>query len=197
GRRPAAVRQRRRPRSRVRRGRLRPPRRRGRLPARRLHDAGPLRRRDRRVRGRSRRRHPLPRGCGRRRARRRGRPRRPRVPAHRTEHHMLTADPTAPHAPLTVALMSCAHTHAGSYAALLEARPDVDLVVADPDGYGDVRGVRVVPSYEEAWNAWPEGPAAIVVTSANAHHKDLVLEAPAAACTCCARSPWPRPSPMP
>src|SRR5699024_10330514 len=25
---------------------------------------------------------------------------------------------------------------------LLEARPDVDLVVADPDGYGDVRGVR-------------------------------------------------------
>src|SRR5699024_9456389 len=48
---------------------------------------------------------------------------------------------------------------------------------ADPDGYGDVRGVRVVPSYEEAWNAWPEGPAAIVVTSANAHHKDLVLEA--------------------
>src|SRR5699024_10865807 len=148
GRRPAAVRQRRRPRSRVRRGRRRP-----------------------------RRRHPRPRGCGRRRARRRGRPRRPRVPAHRTEHHMLTADPTAPHAPLTVALMSCAHTHAGSYAALLEARPDVDLVVADPDGYGDVRGVRVVPSYEEAWNAWPEGPAAIVVTSANAHHKDLVLEA--------------------
>ena len=90
---------------------------------------------------------------------------------------MLTADPTAPHAPLTVALMSCAHTHAGSYAALLEARPDVDLVVADPDGYDDVRGVRVVPSYEEAWSAWPEGPDAIVVTSANAHHKDLVLEA--------------------
>src|SRR5699024_7708375 len=43
--------------------------------------------------------------------------------------------------------------------------------------YGDVRGVRVVPSYEEAWNAWPDGPDAIVVTSANAHHKDLVLEA--------------------
>src|SRR5690606_19303775 len=47
----------------------------------------------------------------------------------------------------------------------------------DPDGYGDVRGVRVVPSYAAAWDAWPEGPDAIVVTSANAHHKDLVLEA--------------------
>ena len=96
---------------------------------------------------------------------------------------MLTARPTAPAdrtssvAPLKVALMSCAHTHAGSYASLLGGRADVDLVVADPDGYDDVRGVRVVHSYEDAWNAWPEGPDAIVVTSANAHHKDIVLEA--------------------
>ena len=80
-------------------------------------------------------------------------------------------------AQLRVALMSCAHTHAFSYAALLEARADVDLVVADPDGYGDVRGVRVVGSYQDAWEAWPEGPDAIVVTSANAHHRELVLEA--------------------
>jgi predicted dehydrogenase len=80
-------------------------------------------------------------------------------------------------APLRVALMSCAHTHAAGYAALLEARPDVDLVVADPDGYGDVRGVRVLGGYEDAWRAWPEGSDAIVVTSANAHHRDLVLEA--------------------
>ncbi|WP_394214972.1 Gfo/Idh/MocA family protein [Brachybacterium vulturis] len=90
---------------------------------------------------------------------------------------MLTARPTDPAAPLKVALMSCAHTHAGSYAALLESRADVELVVADPDGYGDVRGVRLVPSYADAWEAWPEGPDAIVVTSANAHHRDLVLEA--------------------
>ncbi|ATG50528.1 dehydrogenase [Brachybacterium vulturis] len=90
---------------------------------------------------------------------------------------MLTAPPTDPAAPLKVALMSCAHTHAGSYAALLESRTDVELVVADPDGYGDVRGVRVVPSYADAWDAWPGGPDAIVVTSANAHHRDLVLEA--------------------
>jgi predicted dehydrogenase len=78
---------------------------------------------------------------------------------------------------LKIALMSCAHTHAGAYAARLEPRADVELVVADPDGFGDVRGATVVGSYQEAWDAWPEGPDAIVVTSANAHHKDLVLEA--------------------
>ncbi|MDN5821414.1 MAG: Gfo/Idh/MocA family oxidoreductase, partial [Brachybacterium sp.] len=96
---------------------------------------------------------------------------------------MLTARPTesaegtTPVAPLKVALMSCAHTHAAAYASQLESRADVELVVADPDGYDDVRGVRVVRSYADAWDAWPEGPDAIVVTSANAHHKDLVLEA--------------------
>ena len=90
---------------------------------------------------------------------------------------MLTTRTIDPATPMKVALMSCAHTHAVGYAGLLEARADVDLVVADPDGYGDVRGVRVVPSYAAAWDAWPEGPDAIVVTSANAHHKDLVLEA--------------------
>lgn len=90
---------------------------------------------------------------------------------------MLTARTPDPSAPLKVALMSCAHTHAGGYAADLEARAEVELVVADPDGFGDVRGVRLVDSYAAAWEAWPEGPDAIVVTSANAHHKDLVLEA--------------------
>ncbi|MEE1618598.1 Gfo/Idh/MocA family protein [Brachybacterium sp. J153] len=79
--------------------------------------------------------------------------------------------------PLRVALLSCAHTHAAGYAALLDAREDVDLVVADPDGFGDVTAQRVVGSYDEAWAAWPEGPDAVIVTSANAHHKELVLEA--------------------
>ncbi|WP_246957467.1 Gfo/Idh/MocA family oxidoreductase [Brachybacterium sp. Marseille-Q7125] len=88
---------------------------------------------------------------------------------------MLTSTDTA--APLKVALMSCAHTHAGSYAALLDGREDVQLVVADPDGFGDVQASRVVGSYEEAWQAWDSGPDAIVVTAANADHKDLVLEA--------------------
>ena len=88
---------------------------------------------------------------------------------------MLTSTDTA--APLKVALMSCAHTHAGSYAALLDGREDVQLVVADPDGFGDVQASRVVGSYDEAWQAWDSGPDAIVVTAANADHKDLVLEA--------------------
>lgn len=77
---------------------------------------------------------------------------------------------------LRIAVMSCAHVHAAGYAALLDAREDVDLVVADPDVFGDVELTdgRVVGSYDDAW---AERPDAIVVTSANAHHKDLVLEA--------------------
>ena len=56
---------------------------------------------------------------------------------------MLTAhdqDPAAPSAaaPLRIALMSCAHTHAAAYAAQLAPRGDVELVVADPDGFGDL-----------------------------------------------------------
>lgn len=87
---------------------------------------------------------------------------------------MLTTDQT-----LKVALMSCAHTHASGYARLLAARADVELVIADPDGFGDVSvpGVPVVASYEEAWAHWADGPDAIVVTSANAHHHALVMEA--------------------
>ncbi|WP_152354535.1 Gfo/Idh/MocA family protein [Brachybacterium subflavum] len=89
----------------------------------------------------------------------------------------------APDRPLRIALLSCAHTHAAGYAALLDAREDVDLVVSDPDGFGDVRvsdRSRIVGSHEEALDAWgggTTGPDAVVVTSANAHHRDLVLEA--------------------
>ncbi len=79
--------------------------------------------------------------------------------------------------PLRIAIMSCAHTHAIAYTALLATREGVDVVVADPDGFGDVTAAPVVRSYDEAWHAWPGGPDAIVVTSANAHHRDLVLEA--------------------
>ncbi|MFC0672375.1 Gfo/Idh/MocA family protein [Brachybacterium hainanense] len=82
---------------------------------------------------------------------------------------------------LKIAILSCAHTHAAGYAAILGARADVDLVVADPDGFGDVQlpaeAGRVVGSYQEAWDAFEGGPDAVVVTSANADHRDLVLEA--------------------
>ena len=85
---------------------------------------------------------------------------------------MLTPD-----RPLRIALMSCAHVHAAAYAQLLGAREDVELVVADPDGYGDVPAQHLVPSYEEAWEALSGPLDAIIVTSANAHHEQLVLEA--------------------
>lgn len=78
---------------------------------------------------------------------------------------------------LKVAILSIAHTHAHAYAAALEARDDVELVVSDPEGYGESRARRVVSTDEEAWNAWPGGPDAVIVTSANAHHRDHVLEA--------------------
>ncbi|EWS79639.1 dehydrogenase [Brachybacterium phenoliresistens] len=78
---------------------------------------------------------------------------------------------------LKIALLSCAHTHAAAYAGILAARGDVDLVVADPDGFGDVPAERVVGSYQEAWDAFDGGPDAVIVTSANADHKELVLEA--------------------
>lgn len=100
---------------------------------------------------------------------------------------MLTADDQvadrpdgAADRPLRIALLSCAHTHAAGYASLLDAREDVDLVVSDPDGFGDVHvseRSRIVGSHEEALDAWSDGPDTVVVTSANAHHRDLVLEA--------------------
>lgn len=79
--------------------------------------------------------------------------------------------------PLRVGVMSCAHTHAAAYAGLLGAREDVELVVADPDGFGDVPAERLVVTFDEAWDAFGAPLDAIVVTSANAHHEDLVLEA--------------------
>ncbi|MFE5774450.1 Gfo/Idh/MocA family protein [Brachybacterium sp. NPDC056505] len=106
---------------------------------------------------------------------------------------MLTADDQvadrhdgAEDRPLRIALLSCAHTHAAGYASLLDAREDVDLVVSDPDGFGDVHvseRSRIVGSHEAAFDSWSDGhggthgPDAVVVTSANAHHRDLVLEA--------------------
>lgn len=79
---------------------------------------------------------------------------------------------------LRVAVLSAAHVHAASYVRLLEARGDVEVVLADPDGYGDVPANRTLSSIEEAWTAFDgEAPDAVVVCSENAGHKDLVLEA--------------------
>ena len=89
---------------------------------------------------------------------------------------------------LKVALASFAHTHAASYASLLGAMPDVEVLSSDPDGaaapdagpraaeFASAMGVPYVDSYDELF-AW--GPDAVVVTSENALHRGLVERAAA------------------
>lgn len=87
---------------------------------------------------------------------------------------------------LRVAILSFAHGHAVSYARLLAARADVDVVVSDPDGWtapdaaprgrqlADSLGVRYLDSYDEAF-AWE--PDAVIVTSETAQHQELTIRA--------------------
>jgi predicted dehydrogenase len=90
---------------------------------------------------------------------------------------------------LRIALLSFAHVHAESYARLLSARDDVELVVADPDGVSSERegprgeelarslGLASAASYEEVF-AWR--PHAVVVTAETSRHDELVTAALAA-----------------
>jgi 1,5-anhydro-D-fructose reductase (1,5-anhydro-D-mannitol-forming) len=87
---------------------------------------------------------------------------------------------------MKVAIASFAHTHAASYASLLGAMPDIEVLSADPDGavapdagprgaaFAEQHGVAYVDSYDELF-AW--GPDAVVVTSENAAHRSLVERA--------------------
>ena len=89
---------------------------------------------------------------------------------------------------LKVAIASFAHVHAGSYAHLLASLPGIDVLSADPDGAGAPDpgprgaefaaqfGIPYVDSYDELF-AW--GPDAVVVTSENAGHRELVERAAA------------------
>lgn len=89
--------------------------------------------------------------------------------------------------PLRVAVMSFAHTHASSYVQLLLATPDVEVRASDPGPYveGELRGaafaaelgVDYVDTYDELL-AWE--PDAVIVTSENARHRELVEKAAAA-----------------
>lgn len=86
---------------------------------------------------------------------------------------------------LRVGIMSFAHVHAASYAALLRDDPTVTLVCADPDGAADVAagdetrgrpfaeqlGVDYVDSYAELFAA---GVDAVLVCSENTRHRELV-----------------------
>lgn len=92
---------------------------------------------------------------------------------------------------LKIAVMSFAHTHAIGYLTALAAMPGVEVRGADPDGVStgdavvelrgrdlaDELGVDYTDTYDELL-AW--GPDAVVVTSENARHRELVEAAAAA-----------------
>ncbi|WIB76875.1 Gfo/Idh/MocA family oxidoreductase [Curtobacterium sp. MCPF17_002] len=92
---------------------------------------------------------------------------------------------------LRVGVLSFAHTHAIGYLSALAAMPDVEVLGSDPGGVstgpstGELRGaalaaalgVTYADSYDELF-AW--GPDAVVVTSENARHRELVERAAAA-----------------
>ncbi len=88
--------------------------------------------------------------------------------------------------PLRIGLASFAHVHAAGYAALLRDRPDVELLVADPDAatapsdevrgaaLADALGVRLAPSYDDLFAADLD---AVVVCTENSRHRELVERA--------------------
>lgn len=90
---------------------------------------------------------------------------------------------------LKIAVLSFAHTHALSYVQALRRMPGVEVLATDPDGsaapdaaprgaeLAALLAVPYVDTYDEAL-AW--GPDAVIVTSENARHRDLVLQAAAA-----------------
>lgn len=92
-------------------------------------------------------------------------------------------------APLRIAVLSFAHTHALSYVHALSAMPDVELITADPDGatapddaprgaaLAAELGVAYVDTYDEAF-AWR--PDAVVIAAENSRHRALVERAAAA-----------------
>lgn len=92
-----------------------------------------------------------------------------------------------PEQPLKVAVMSFAHTHARGYVSLLQEAEGVSVLTADPGPHpaGELRGrelaeelgVDYVDTFDELL-AWT--PDAVVITSENARHRELVELAAAA-----------------
>lgn len=85
---------------------------------------------------------------------------------------------------MKVAVLSFAHEHAATYARLLHDMPDVDLVIADPDGSPDdpARGRdtarRLGSAYADGWDElFALRPDAVVVTSETARRRELVERA--------------------
>ncbi|MGW0697960.1 Gfo/Idh/MocA family protein [Streptomyces sp. NPDC002867] len=88
---------------------------------------------------------------------------------------------------MKVAVLSFAHVHAATYIELLRDRSDVELITTDPDAppgdptrgkaLADVLGVTYRAGYEEVF---AELPQAVIVTSENSRHRQLVEQAAAA-----------------
>lgn len=76
-----------------------------------------------------------------------------------------------------IGVMSVAHVHAGSYLEILGKRPDVELMVVDPDRVDSAAELarKVGADAAASWDrlfAWK--PDAVLVTSENVHHRRLV-----------------------
>jgi predicted dehydrogenase len=88
---------------------------------------------------------------------------------------------------MKVAVLSFAHERAATYARLLHDMPDMDLVLADPDGAPDdpARGRdtarRLGSAYADSWDElFALRPDAVVVTSETDRRRELVERAAAA-----------------
>ncbi|MFE2423030.1 Gfo/Idh/MocA family protein [Streptomyces hokutonensis] len=85
---------------------------------------------------------------------------------------------------MRVAVLSFAHVHAATYLELLRDRDDVELVAADPGAppgdpdRGPALAERLHVPYTETWDdVFAQPVDAAVVTSENAHHRELVERA--------------------
>lgn len=81
--------------------------------------------------------------------------------------------------PLRIGLVSFAHTHAGSYARILGAMPDVEVLATDPDhadregetGGPDLAREMGVPYAEDLETLLAWRPDAVVICSENTRHR--------------------------
>jgi predicted dehydrogenase len=88
---------------------------------------------------------------------------------------------------MKVAVLSFAHVHAATYIELLRDRSDIELITTDPDAppgdpkrgkaLADELGVTYRAGYEEVFD---ERPRAVIVTTENTRHRQLVERAAAA-----------------
>lgn len=82
---------------------------------------------------------------------------------------------------MKIAIISFAHLHANSYAEVLKKIPDVEFVaIADEDrkrgeGKAEIYGTKYYQDYNEMLEK--EKLDAVIITSANAHHKDATIAA--------------------